>query len=223
MRLKTRRQEQLALALALALAVVVFEVWPRLDIAVSTRFFDGQAFVGNQWAWANLIYHGVPRLGTWLVLLAIALAVLPLLGAWAPKLVGVGLVVHTILKDNWGRPRPEDVQVFGGPKIYQAPLQPSSQCERNCSFVSGHAAGGFALMAVGLMGSRRTRWRWWAVGTLAGSVVGLTRIVQGRHFFGDIVFCMLALWLVCVVLRELWLRVVVLRRRSRIRRALSLT
>ena len=220
--------------MALALAVVVFEVWPRLDIAVSTRFFDGQAFVGNQWAWANLIYHGVPRLGTWLVLLAIALAVLPLLGAWARKLVraiasrlmvllGVGLLVHTALKDNWGRPRPEDVQVFGGPKIYQAPLQPSSQCERNCSFVSGHAAGGFALMAVGLMGSRRTRWRWWAVGTLAGSVVGLTRIVQGRHFFGDIVFCMLALWLVCVVLRELWLRVVVLRRRSRIRRALSLT
>ncbi len=240
MRLKTRHQEHLALAVLAALATVLFELWPELDIAVSARFFDGQSFVGGAWDWANLVYHGVPQLGTWLVLLAIVLALLPLLaGRWGQGLIkpwlqrralvsllvvllGVGLLVHNGLKDNWGRPRPQDVQVFGGPKTYQAPLQPSDQCERNCSFVSGHAAAGFALIGLGLFGSRRTRWRWWAVGVVAGSLIGLARMVQGRHFFGDIVFCMLVLWLVCVLLRELWLRAAVARRAIKRRKASDL-
>lgn len=235
MPIKTRHQEMLALALLTAVATVVFELWPRLDIAVSRHFFDGRDFVGDQWAWAQLVYHGVPRLGTALVLLAALLALAPLTpwgrGRVKPWLqrraiaslvvvaLGVGLLVHNGLKDNWGRPRPQEVQVFGGPKTYQAPLQHSDQCDRNCSFVSGHAAAGFALIALGLFGSRRTRWRWWAVGAVTGGVIGLARIVQGRHFFGDIVFCMLALWLVCVLLRALWLRLVLLRRRARRRRA----
>lgn len=233
MHIKTRHQEMLALAVAVALATVVFELWPRLDIAVSSRFFDGQSFAGGTWAWANWVYHEVPRVGGALVLLAAVLALLPL-SAWGRRRVkpwlqrraiasllmvafGVGLLVHNGLKDSWGRPRPQDVQVFGGSKIYQAPLQHSTQCDRNCSFVSGHAAAGFALMAVGLFGSRRTRWRWWAIATVAGSVIGLARVVQGRHFFGDIVFCLLALWLVSVLLRAVWLRVSLLRRRRRLR------
>jgi lipid A 4'-phosphatase len=222
MHIKTRHQETLALALCTAAAVVLFELWPALDIAVSARFFDGGAFMGERWAWANLIYHGVPHLGTVLVLLALVLALLPL-SPWGRQRVrpwlqrraiaslvvvalGVGLLVHDVLKDNWGRPRPQEVQAFGGPKVYQAPLQHSTQCERNCSFASGHAAAGFALIALGLFGSRRTRWRWWAIGALAGSLIGLARIVQGRHFFGDIVFCGLVLWLLSVLLRALWLR-----------------
>lgn len=235
MHIKTRHEELLALALCTAAAVVLFELWPRLDLAVSARFFDGTAFVGDQWAWAHLIYHGVPRLGTALVVLALLLALLPL-SAWGRSRVkpwlqrraiaslvvvalGVGVLVHNGLKDNWGRPRPQEVQAFGGPKVYQAPLQHSTQCPRNCSFVSGHAAAGFALIALGLFGSRRTRWRWWAIGTVAGAAIGLARIVQGRHFFGDIVFCLLALWLVCVLLRALWLRLAVFRRRTRRRLA----
>ena len=236
MHLKTRHQEYLALALMAALATVVFEVWPRLDLAVSGYFFEGKAFVGHPWAWAQLLYLGVPPLGTALVVLALVMAVLPGLGPWGRRLIkpwlhrraiaslvvvvlGVGLVVHTALKDNWGRPRPVHVQDFGGPKIYQAPLQHSTQCDRNCSFVSGHAAAGFALMALGLFGSRRTRWRWWGISLAAGSAIGLARIVQGGHFFSDIVFCMLAIWLVCLLVRALWLRVAAFRRRTRRRRS----
>ena len=233
MHIKTRHQDMLALALAVAAATVVFELWPQLDIAVSSQFFDGMAFIGSTWAWANWVYQEVPRVGGALVMLAAVLALLRL-SDWGRRWVkpwlqrraiasllmvalGVGLLVHNGLKDSWGRPRPQDVQVFGGSKIYQAPLQHSTQCDRNCSFVSGHAAAGFALMAVGLFGSRRTRWRWWAIGAVAGSVIGLARIVQGRHFFGDIVFCMLALWLVSVLLREIWLRLVLIRRKRRMR------
>ncbi len=238
MRLKTRHQEMLALALCTIAATVLFELWPALDLAVSRRYFDGTAFVGHQWGWANLVYHGVPRLGGWLVLGAAVLALLPLAGRWGRSwvkpwlqrraiasllmvLLGVGLLVHNGLKDSWGRPRPADVQAFGGAKVYQAPLQHSTQCERNCSFVSGHAAAGFALISLGLFGSRRTRWRWWMIGTVAGSVIGLARIVQGRHFFGDIVFCLLVLWLVSVLLRQAWLHLAAWRRAARSRKRLA--
>lgn len=236
--IKTRHLELAALALATAAATVLFELRPRLDLWVSGWFFDGVRFIGGPWAWANLIYHGVPLVGGVLVALACALALLPLTGSWGRRRVprwlqrraiaslvviflGVGLVVHNGLKDNWGRPRPQDVQAFGGARVYQAPLQHSDQCDRNCSFVSGHAAAGFALIAVGLFGSRRTRWRWWCVGVVAGSVIGLARVVQGRHFFGDIVFCLLVLWLVCVLLRALWLRLALARQRARRRGRLT--
>ncbi len=240
MQLKTRHQEMLALAVFLALATIVVEIWPRLDIAVSAYFFDGRSFVGHQWDWANLAYHGVPPLGAWLLGVAAVMALLPLLpGRWGRRLVkpwlqrraivsllvvvfGVGLLVHSALKDNWGRPRPEDVQPFGGPKVSQAPLQPSTQCARNCSFVSGHPAAGFALIGLGLFGTRRTRWRWWAIGTFTGAVIGLARVAQGRHFFADVVFCMLALWLVCVITRELWLRAAVAQRAFKRQKARNL-
>jgi lipid A 4'-phosphatase len=127
----------------------------------------------------------------------------------------VGLLVHDGFKDHWGRARPMDVQAFGGSKVYHAPLRPTDQCARNCSFVSGHAAGGFALMAIGMLGSRRTRWRWWRAGMVAGGLVGMARIVEGRHFLGDIVFAGLLIWLVCLLLRELWLGLRLERRRRK--------
>jgi lipid A 4'-phosphatase len=205
-----------------ALATVVFEVWPRLDLAVSGYFFEGKAFVGHPWAWAQLLYLGVPPLGTALVVLALVMAVLPGLGPWGRRLVkpwlhrraiaslvvvvvGVGLVVHTALKDNWGRPRPVHVQDFGGSKIYQAPLQHSTQCDRNCSFVSGHAAGGFALMAWGLWAPRRKRQQWLVLGVLTGLGIGAVRIAQGGHFLSDVIFAGWVIWLVFQSIRHSWL------------------
>ena len=60
LRMSTRQQEWLALALLTALATVVFEIWPRLDLAFSQLFFKQGAFEGSQWAWAKLFYHGMP-------------------------------------------------------------------------------------------------------------------------------------------------------------------
>lgn len=224
LRMSTRQQEWLALALMTALATVVFEIWPGLDLTFSQLFFKQGAFEGSQWAWAKLFYHGMPIVGgllsaaaLWLVLARLIKRLLgrPQTATWLWRravfsllvvVLGVGLLVHDGLKDNWGRARPMDVQAFGGSKIYHAPLRPTDQCERNCSFVSGHAAGGFALMAIGMLGSRRTRWRWWSAGMVAGGLVGMARVVEGRHFLGDIVFAGLLIWAVCLLLRELWLR-----------------
>ena len=96
MHIKTRHQDMLALALAVAAATVVFELWPRLDIAVSSRFFDGTAFVGGTWAWANWVYHEVPRLGSALVLGSAVCYALYMAGS-GPMIARLGAMRFTAL------------------------------------------------------------------------------------------------------------------------------
>jgi lipid A 4'-phosphatase len=79
------------------------------------------------------------------------------------------------------------------------------QCERNCSFVSGHASTGFALMALGVYGKRRQRRRWLAIGWAAGLSLGLIRIAQGGHFLGDVLFAGLLMWGLCLAMRPILL------------------
>lgn len=232
-RLTTSQQEWLVLALLTALATVVYELWPRLDLSISGLFFEQGRFQGSQWAWPDWFYHGMPIVGGGLCALALLTIAAALLGRWSGRqwvrpahlrrsvfgllvvVLGVGLLVHNGLKDNWGRARPMDVQAFGGSKTYQPPLRPTDQCLRNCSFVSGHAAGGFALMAIGMLGSRRSRWRWWSVGMAAGGLVGLARMVEGRHFLGDVIFGGLLIWATCLLLRQAWIRLALIRGRGK--------
>lgn len=107
-------------------------------------------------------------------------------------LTGPGLVVETVLKDHWGRARPRDVIEFGGTHPYTPPWTIADACARNCSFVSGHVAGGFAPVAtwfvmrspVGLV-----------VGLAAGTLMAWMRIAVGAHFFSDAVFAAWVDWM----------------------------
>jgi membrane-associated phospholipid phosphatase len=123
-------------------------------------------------------------------------------------LLGVGVAVHVVLKDQWGRPRPEQVQAFGGDKVFQPWWQPSGECARNCAFVSGHAATGYALMGLGLLAAPARRRRWLAAGWAAGGAIGLVRMVQGGHFASDVLGAGLVTWGVGLALRRwvLWRR-----------------
>ena len=100
--------------------------------------------------------------------------------------IGPGLIVHSLLKDHWGRPRPAQIVDFGGSGHYVPPGVISDQCARNCSFVSGHASAGFMIAAGALFWPHRRR-RWLAAGLVAGSLIGAVRIVQGGHFLSDVI------------------------------------
>jgi lipid A 4'-phosphatase len=83
---------------------------------------------------------------------------------------------------------------------------PSQFCQTNCSFVSGHAAVGFALMSIGMLSIRKRRRFWLAIGLIAGGAVGLARIAQGGHFFSDVVFSLIAVWGSHLLIRSIWIR-----------------
>lgn len=109
-------------------------------------------------------------------------------------LVGPMLLVNTVFKDQWGRARPSQIEQFGGDKHFTRAAVPADQCEKNCSFVSGHASVGFYFLTLAFVWPRR-RARWLAVGTGLGLGIGLVRIVQGGHFLSDVVFAGIVVYL----------------------------
>jgi len=224
-----REREWSWIALLCAGLCLVFSVWPELDLHLSRQFLqpDGR-FAGSDSALVLSIYRVVPWIGRGLALLALLLTVLPrswqarwpgprwrrrLLALGLSTWLGVGLTVNGVLKEHWGRARPSEVAVLGGTATFSPALRPVEQCRSNCSFVSGHAATGFALMSIGLFGSPRQRRRWLLVGAVAGLAVGTGRIAQGGHFGSDVLFSGLCVWLCHALLREIWLRLALRRRR----------
>ncbi len=218
----------IGLGVFLAMAAA-FSAWPQLDLWVSGQFRDASgAFVGDQQAWVRFLYRAVPIVG-WLYFLGSLAAVG--VGRLRPSAVpfrwrrraaslllvsalGSALIINGVLKEHWGRARPVQVSEFGGAKHFSPALWPSDQCTHNCSFVSGHAASGFVLMAVGLMGPAAVRRRWLGIGLALGALASLARVMQGGHFLSDTLFSGWALWATGWVVREAWLRRVARRRRQ---------
>jgi lipid A 4'-phosphatase len=208
-------------ALCFVLACGIFLGSPELDLWIAMRFYDPTGyFPANQWVSVQAVYVWAPRLG-WLLTLW-TLLVLAIRwyrperisrGLWRRCLawilvavLGNGLLVHEGLKNQVGRPRPNQVQDMGGAVPFVPALQLSPSCARNCSFVSGHAALGFGFLAFGMWAARQARRRWLLAGVLMGSGIGLVRIVQGGHFLSDIVFAFLAIWGSAIVIHQVWLR-----------------
>jgi lipid A 4'-phosphatase len=100
--------------------------------------------------------------------------------------LGPGLLVN-VMKLGFGRPRPANTLLFGGDHHFVAAAEWSNACFRNCSFVSGEAAGmAWILCLLPLFAySRRHRLVWPMIGvTLA---TGLLRVVFGRHYLSDVI------------------------------------
>jgi len=119
-------------------------------------------------------------------------------------IVGPGLVANTLLKDNWGRPRPSQIAAFGGPDRFAPPLLIGNQCPHNCSFVAGDGAAIFTFLAFALLlPAGRSRRIGVAVVAVLGAVMGIIRMGQGAHFLSDVVFAGLFMALVVLLLQRL--------------------
>lgn len=106
--------------------------------------------------------------------------------------IGPGVVVNDVFKENWGRPRPLDVVELGGDRAYVAPWVKSPK-EMGGSFASGHAAMGFYLLVPYFLLRRRAPARALAValaGLAYGSLMGLARMIQGAHFLSDVLWAL---------------------------------
>lgn len=107
--------------------------------------------------------------------------------------LGPGVVVNGLLKEHWGRPRPVQVDVFGGDAVYQSVWVVSDWCDRNCSFVSGEASSSAWLVAAALVTPRPVRPAATAAALLYAGALSLNRIAFGGHFLSDVLLA----WLIC--------------------------
>jgi len=190
----------------IGLALIVF---PAIDLGVARLFFRPDEadrtlrFAFNDAPFADAV-HGFAILGSAALAVLLLLAFLwcavrlrPLWGLGTLQwlflllalLIGPGLMANLVFKDNWHRPRPVQIEEFGGPLRFTPPLvmADAKQCDHNCAFVCGDASAGFFLTAFAYVARRRRREIFWA-GIGAGLVTGLVRIGQGAHFLSDVLY-----------------------------------
>ncbi len=181
--------------LALSLLFVAF---PGLDTRVSALFYNNGFYMANH-SWTVVLHESVP----WFVGASVILLLLTyvfnkllkhnLLGVDGRKVtylllvltLGGGLIVNGILKEEFGRVRPRNIEEFGGTGQFTPAYVIGSGCDRNCSFSSGDAAGAFFSLAF-ILAFKRKR----AITTAAagyGILVSAARIASGAHFLSDTV------------------------------------
>jgi membrane-associated PAP2 superfamily phosphatase len=169
-----------------------------LDERISGWFFDAQSagFPARAWPALELLGHRLAKsalLALWLVLLATACtaqAVGWLRGRrgllWTTVIaMAVGPLLVVLLKGINSHHCPWDLKQFGGIADYAAdwfvPAADAGRC-----FPSGHAAGGFSLLALyfaGLASGQRALARVGLTAALAtGALFSVIRITQGAHF-----------------------------------------
>jgi lipid A 4'-phosphatase len=192
----------LAFCLFAAGALLLLTAVPQIDLGFSALFWrPGKGFYLADWPPVQTLYRSAPYVTGALILFLLAALVLPLLGG--PRLLGAdrraalylllalalgpGLVINTGFKDHWGRARPTQIVEFGGTHRFTPALVPSRECERNCSFSSGHAGLGFYFVSFAFLAPPGRR-RGGEVAALAlGAFYGIGRIAQGGHFLSDVV------------------------------------
>ncbi len=205
--------------LAIVLVTPIFWVTD-LDLWVSGLFYDPTAEhpfpVGQNWFW-QLLYDSIPFM---MRLCAVIVLLILLLGSLLRKeifgidvralrlpagfflicmLVGPGLITNSILKDNMGRPRPIQTDVFGGQYEHHKPWEYGIRGEGK-AFASGHSASAFGFFALFfLWRNRKPLWAKRAFyGTLVyGTLVSGARIVQGGHHLSDCLWAAFIAWFGC--------------------------
>ncbi len=178
------------------MSALVLAGFPAIDIGISRIFFEQGFHLKDLW-WYSLIREGLTSL--------LCLSMIAILGIYVFNrlskrdlcridgrkvsylfvvlILGAGLVVNVIFKDNFGRARPRDIAEFGGSKQFTPAFVVSDQCDTNCSFSSGEGAAGFFSLALALALSRRRAVLLAALGV--GGLVSFLRVAAGAHFFSD--------------------------------------
>ncbi|GLS88456.1 phosphoesterase [Cypionkella aquatica] len=211
-----------ALVGLIGLTLVIFGVWPGIDLATSAYFHDANGFPVRQNPVIEFLRNSVWNATLVMPLIALMLLVL---ASWrktsgwfwgyvlAVFLIGPGLVVNLGFKSHWGRARPSNISEFGGTAQFSPAWQISDQCAKNCSFVSGEGAGATALTITLLVILYRFRHRLspalyragQAASVLMLAFVGWQRVAAGGHFLSDVLLSMLVVSLIAAILARLLL------------------
>jgi lipid A 4'-phosphatase len=197
---------------------IIFTAWPQIDLTVAGLFHTGPR---NFWLIGNPL-GTIPRVMFRIIFGLFALVCLfglyraiffrsKFFSLGFPHwlylilclIVGPGLVTNSLLKDNWGRARPVQVEQFGGSGHFTPALVPSTSCQKNCSFVSGESSSIFMLFFALALAIPQQMRLWLKWGLYMGGAAGLMRIGMGGHFLSDVIFSGVFMLLTAVLLHVL--------------------
>lgn len=193
---------------------ILLTLFPSIDLTVSGFFYTpAEGFYLRDISFNQFIHSAFARIH----LLWLAFFIVGLVYCWKKKLkakqkiflflivtmiIGPGLLVNVLIKDNSiGRARPVQIEEFGGQNTFTPVFVYSGQCQKNCSFVSGHSSIGFYAIVLGWI-FRNRRWFW--AGFSLGAIISISRIMEGAHFLSDTVFAFWAIYFTTLCLAKIF-------------------
>lgn len=185
---------------------------PQLDLDLAALAFDSarHLFVINAQPWVQHTRTAARILIALLALPAFLAIVLKLVWPRQRMLIearaalfliatlalGPGVLTNVVFKDHWGRPRPIDVQQFGGDYRFVPWWDPRGDCPNNCSFVAGEPSGAFWTLAPAALAPPPFQVAAYGAALAFGVALGVFRMAAGAHFLSDVVFAGLLTYLV---------------------------
>lgn len=164
-------------------------------------FFDGSWFLTYSQPWIYFYYFGnIPAITLGVIsLIALLCLLAKKLRKKIPKraaifliltlIIGPGFLVNSVFKSHWGRSRPRNIIQFNGEKQFSKVWVKTDGDGR--SFPSGHASIGFFLFTPYFLFIKKNKniaYSIFIIGFIYGSLMGVGRVVQGAHFFSDIIW-----------------------------------
>lgn len=209
-------------AVLLAVGTAVFLINPQLDLVIARKFYLAGAVdrwhLGVEQPWAFLYsFSAFPAI----VVSALAFCIL-VLGIGRPRLsrhrktttyllsvlvLGPGLIVNGLMKEYWGRPRPNNLTEFGSDQAFEGLLRLDPETAGK-SFGCGHATMGFFFLALAFIllaaGRRKAGWFVFLGALVYGSLIGAARVIQGSHWTSDVLWAGGVVWLSAGLLFQLF-------------------
>jgi len=181
--------------LAFFLCSVFFIFYPQIDITISSFFYKDGFYLRGSF-FERFFYRSVPIIVSVLTVGSIFLFIYNfikkknILGIDKKTILYIllvlslapGLIVNSLLKEEWGRARPMDIVEFGSTKTFTPAFILSDQGGN--SFSSGHGAAAFSVLGFALLARSRKKF-WIALALSYGVAVSFARIIGGGHYLSD--------------------------------------
>ena len=192
-----------------------------LDVSLQQKFYrDNTWYLANTQPWLWFYEYGIyPSIIMTAVFLVFLLGSISIrrfvpyrryaLLVVLTLIIGPGLLINGIFKDWWGRPRPRQLQQFGGKWEFREVWQQGIP-GKGKSFPCGHCSMGFHFVVVYYI--FRNRKRIIGYGALGGSLIygtliGIGRMAQGGHFASDVLWSAGLTYLTATILYHIILKI----------------
>ena len=211
----------------LFLLIITFPFSYTIDLSASRLFFDSKQFSFSPPSWCSSVYVWGLVPGQLLFALSSLVSIMGLFSKiiiksrlWPSSIylffvlsLGSGLIAHGIFKEHFVRPRPKQIQEFGGKYSYSEPLIPYSGstidlADRLRSMPSGHATMGFYFLSFWFLGRRYSSKLVLRIGFIFGGCLGvlltISRVLEGGHFITDGLAAFAIMWYTALILDLIW-------------------